>query len=541
MTLLPPNGYMEDPARTKGQQKQAFNDLRDAISEMPGGEPESAPVVISSGSIAPSAACVSVDTEAAAATDDLTNISTTNHTDGRLLLLRPYLTTRIPTVKHLAGGAGQISLGDAKDFALDERTKWLLVKRTGADWEEVARNQPRGHLSRSAVVSSTPYNAALSDRGIALLVNASGAPITVNLPAVAVAREGFIISIKKTDATANAVTIDGSGAETIDGTTTFVLSTQFKSATLACDGSAWQIISEGRVSASGTVEVQDESVVVVASASKLDFQGAGVTVTDGTSGRAVITIPGGGGSLAVAQDGINEVTSVTQLNFTNLPATAVTDDGGGSAGINLDGIWENFGTAILKEIMDAKGDLISASAADTPVRLGVGTNGQVLSANSATATGLEWVAAGAGSGKLLQMVTASTTGTTTLGTTYTDVAGLSASITKVAGSRILILSNFAFDHYTTTPFTNASVLTFFNLVRAASQLQEWSSRNWVDTGVEREISNTMLLMYSDIPAAGTYTYKVQGKNGGGTQTSIANSAVGIGHTAGWIVLMEVDV
>jgi tetratricopeptide (TPR) repeat protein len=41
-------------------------------------------------------------------------------------------------------------------------------------------------------------------------------------------------------------------------------------------------------------------------------------------------------------------------------------------------------------IVDAKGDLIGATAADTPARLAVGTNGQVLKANSAAATGLEW-------------------------------------------------------------------------------------------------------------------------------------------------------
>jgi hypothetical protein len=42
--------------------------------------------------------------------------------------------------------------------------------------------------------------------------------------------------------------------------------------------------------------------------------------------------------------------------------------------------------------VDAKGDLIAATAADTVTRLAVGSNGQVLKANSATATGLEWAA-----------------------------------------------------------------------------------------------------------------------------------------------------
>ena len=46
--------------------------------------------------------------------------------------------------------------------------------------------------------------------------------------------------------------------------------------------------------------------------------------------------------------------------------------------------------AILDTDFTAKGDLISASAASTPIRIPVGTNGQVLKANSATTSGLEW-------------------------------------------------------------------------------------------------------------------------------------------------------
>jgi hypothetical protein len=51
--------------------------------------------------------------------------------------------------------------------------------------------------------------------------------------------------------------------------------------------------------------------------------------------------------------------------------------------------------AIQNAIVDAKGDLIGATAADTPARLAVGTNGQVLTADSTAATGLAWASAGA--------------------------------------------------------------------------------------------------------------------------------------------------
>ena len=59
---------------------------------------------------------------------------------------------------------------------------------------------------------------------------------------------------------------------------------------------------------------------------------------------------------------------------------------------------------ILKSLLDAKGDLIAASANDTPARLAVGTNGFVLTADSAETTGLKWAAAAAGGGAGLQDV-----------------------------------------------------------------------------------------------------------------------------------------
>jgi hypothetical protein len=46
--------------------------------------------------------------------------------------------------------------------------------------------------------------------------------------------------------------------------------------------------------------------------------------------------------------------------------------------------------AVTKNLYDAKGDIITATAADTPIKIAVGTTGQYLMANSATATGLEW-------------------------------------------------------------------------------------------------------------------------------------------------------
>jgi hypothetical protein len=128
--------------------------------------------------------------------------------------------------------------------------------------------------------------------------------------------------------------------------------------------------------------------------------------------------------------------------------TAFIDLKGGTTGqvlakasaTDLDFVWSADAQGIPATIFDAKGDLIAASAADTAARLPVGTNGEVLTADSTAATGIKWAAAAAG-GKLLQVVYASyETQVNIASTTYTDT-GISASITpSSATSKILVLA-----------------------------------------------------------------------------------------------------
>ncbi len=50
----------------------------------------------------------------------------------------------------------------------------------------------------------------------------------------------------------------------------------------------------------------------------------------------------------------------------------------------------------LADIITTKGDLIVGNAADTPARLGVGTDGWVLTADAASTNGIKWAAGGGG-------------------------------------------------------------------------------------------------------------------------------------------------
>jgi hypothetical protein len=94
-------------------------------------------------------------------------------------------------------------------------------------------------------------------------------------------------------------------------------------------------------------------------------------------------------------------------------------------------------------IFDAKADLLTATANDTPARLAVGTNGQVLTADSTASTGLAWA-------------------TPATGTTFSGVSVINSTAQTIANSTNTALTFnteiFDTDGYHSTA-TNTSRLT----------------------------------------------------------------------------------
>ncbi len=139
MTALPAAGYFTDNLRDNPTAKQAQDDMLAFIRQMLGGSAE-ATLTIAGGAVTPVAGVHAIDTEGGAGADDLATIVTTNLPDGSVLLIRPVNAAHVVTVKHAAGGAGQIALSGATDLVLDATTKHLLLRRQGNDWIEVFRS-----------------------------------------------------------------------------------------------------------------------------------------------------------------------------------------------------------------------------------------------------------------------------------------------------------------------------------------------------------------------------------------------------------------
>ena len=126
--------------------------------------------------------------------------------------------------------------------------------------------------------------------------------------------------------------------------------------------------------------------------------------------------------------------------------------------------WVGFddSNAIQNTIVDAKGDLITATAADTPARLAVGTNGQTLVADSTASTGLKWETPS--SGGMTSIASGSLTGTSvvlsSIAATYKNLQLIlrDVFITGTGAPRIKLnsVSNYNMLRYVSTSGTIAA-------------------------------------------------------------------------------------
>jgi hypothetical protein len=99
--------------------------------------------------------------------------------------------------------------------------------------------QVDGSLATAFTAKSDNYTATANDSVIA--VNATSGAVTITLPASS-GISGRVYTIKKVDSSEYAVTVDGSGAETIDGAENYSLVSRWNYVTVVSDGANWLVV-----------------------------------------------------------------------------------------------------------------------------------------------------------------------------------------------------------------------------------------------------------------------------------------------------------
>lgn len=167
-------------------------------------------------------------------------------------------------------------------------------------------------------------------------------------------------------------------------------------------------------------------------------------------------------------------------------------------------------------LWDAKGDLAGGTGANTAARLAVGSNGQVLTADSAATTGMKWAAAGSGADFGTQAAAVATEETTT-STSYTDLTttGPSVTVTIGASGKAKVTASAQLSNSTANTYSGVGVVisgantvaaTTYMLDSGAANAPHAFSRTKVLTGLSTG-ATTFKLQY--IAEAGTAKFAVR--------------------------------
>ena len=378
------------------------------------------------------------------ANDHETTLAVTDPTADRTITF-PDATGTVALTTDISVTASSTTTLSNKSISLGSNTVTSTLAQlntaiSDADVATLAGTETLTNKTLTSPVINTPTGITKTDVGLANLDNTSDANKPVSTATQTALDLKANLANPTFTGTVNAAALTLSGDLTVNGTTTTVNST--------------------------TVNVTNAFVFEGTTADAFETT---LTVTDPTADRT-ITLPDAAGTVQLRVADVDD----TEIGYLN----------GVTSGIQtqLDG-------KVDESLFDAKGDIIVASADNTPAKLGVGTNGYILTANSGATNGVEWAAAPislpsqtGNSGKYLttdgstaswgtvSSYSAPTIGSTSIasGATVSNIDGLTINSTTIPSSATLLTSGGALGTPSSGTLTNATGLPISGLTSSTS-------------------------------------------------------------------------
>ena len=172
-------------------------------------------------------------------------------------------------------------------------------------------------------------------------------------------------------------------------------------------------------------------------------------------------------------------------------------------------------------IVDAKGDLITAVAADTPARIAVGANDTVLTADSTTATGLKWAAVSGinpnivdAKGDIIAATAADTVARLSVGANDTV---LTADSTTATGLKWAAPASGGMDSLATGSLSGASVT--ISSISASYKNLQLVIRDWFPDTNDRQVA----IQFNGDTGTNYYGYTISTNSGGSVSGPVQSS------------------
>lgn len=234
-------------------------------------------------------------------------------------------------------------------------------------------------------------------------VDATAGPITMTLPTGATLGTG--IAVYKYDSTANVVSITGN-IRGVPGATNTLIAQNETFLYVADSSGSWIPLASHKPKSmldalyigSSIVDVKGDLIAATAAdtVARLAVGANGTVLTADSAQPSGLTwnAAPGGGIPATIVDAKGDLIAATAADTVARMAvgsngTVLTADSAQATGV----AWAAPTTGIPATIVDVKGDIIAATGADAVARLAAGSDGQVLVADSAQSSGLRWTGA----------------------------------------------------------------------------------------------------------------------------------------------------